>query len=100
MRDKPMLMSRLFFLAIAIPLSALGNPTPAADDDEEGISLRSLLREMVDRDRLARFPVGQRAYVGYRILVQNGFRSRNLSGGYQTYLHVTTQVDRLKAEDY
>ena len=29
--------------------------------------------------------VGQRAYVGYRILVQNGFKARNLSGGYQTY---------------
>ena len=29
--------------------------------------------------------VGQRAYVGYRILVQNGFKARNLSGGYATY---------------
>jgi rhodanese-related sulfurtransferase len=29
--------------------------------------------------------VGQRAYVGYRILTQNGFRARNLSGGYETY---------------
>ncbi|MBI4763694.1 MAG: FAD-dependent oxidoreductase [Deltaproteobacteria bacterium] len=29
--------------------------------------------------------VGQRAYVGYRIMTQNGFRARNLSGGYETY---------------
>ena len=29
--------------------------------------------------------VGERAYVGYRILVQNGFKSRNLSGGYKTF---------------
>ena len=28
---------------------------------------------------------GLRAYVGHRILVQNGFQSRNLSGGYITY---------------
>ncbi len=29
--------------------------------------------------------VGQRAYLGYRILTQNGFQARNLSGGYGTY---------------
>ena len=29
--------------------------------------------------------VGQRAYLGYRILTQNGFRTKNLSGGYETY---------------
>jgi NADPH-dependent 2,4-dienoyl-CoA reductase/sulfur reductase-like enzyme/rhodanese-related sulfurtransferase len=29
--------------------------------------------------------VGQRAYLGYRILTQNGFRAKNLSGGYETY---------------
>lgn len=30
--------------------------------------------------------LGMRAYLGHRILIQNGFRSRNLSGGYRTYL--------------
>jgi rhodanese-related sulfurtransferase len=30
--------------------------------------------------------VGLRAYLGHRVLVQNGFKSRNLSGGYRTYL--------------
>lgn len=29
--------------------------------------------------------VGQRAYLGYRILTQNGFRAWNLSGGFETY---------------
>lgn len=29
--------------------------------------------------------VGQRAYLGYRLLRQHGFRVRNLSGGYETY---------------
>lgn len=28
---------------------------------------------------------GMRSYVGYRILVQNGFDAKNLSGGYMTY---------------
>jgi rhodanese-related sulfurtransferase len=30
--------------------------------------------------------VGQRAYYASRLLLQNGFRVRNLSGGYQTFL--------------
>ncbi len=30
--------------------------------------------------------VGMRAYIGHRILVQNGFKSRNLSGGFRTFL--------------
>jgi rhodanese-related sulfurtransferase len=30
--------------------------------------------------------VGMRAYLGHRILLQHGFESKNLSGGYMTYL--------------
>ena len=30
--------------------------------------------------------VGMRGYLGHRILVQNGFQSKNLSGGYKTHL--------------
>ncbi len=30
--------------------------------------------------------VGLRGYIGHRILVQNGFKSKNLSGGYKTWL--------------
>ena len=29
--------------------------------------------------------IGQRAYYAYRILVQNGFKAKNLAGGYATW---------------
>jgi rhodanese-related sulfurtransferase len=29
--------------------------------------------------------IGLRGYLGYRILIQNGFNARNLSGGYKTW---------------
>jgi len=36
--------------------------------------------------------VGQRAYLGHRIFVQNGFKSKNLSGGYRTYLGAKEKI--------
>ena len=36
--------------------------------------------------------VGMRSYVGHRILVQNGFASRSLSGGYRTYLGAKEKI--------
>jgi rhodanese-related sulfurtransferase len=36
--------------------------------------------------------VGYRAYIGHRILVQHGFQSRNLSGGYRTYLGAKEKI--------
>lgn len=36
--------------------------------------------------------VGLRAYIGHRILVQNGFQSNNLSGGYRTYLGAKEKI--------
>jgi rhodanese-related sulfurtransferase len=54
------------------------------------IPLPELRRRLSELDKgktvIAFCAVGQRAYVGYRILVQRGFRSRNLSGGYRTFL--------------
>ena len=49
--------------------------------------LRDKLPEL-DRDKnyIPYCAVGLRAYIGHRILVQNGFKSRNLSGGFMTYL--------------
>jgi len=38
-----------------------------------------------DKEYLVYCQVGLRGYLAYRILTQHGFRSRNLSGGYQTY---------------
>ena len=36
--------------------------------------------------------VGQRAYIGHRILKQKGYRSKNLSGGYVTYSSVKGKI--------
>ncbi len=48
--------------------------------------LRDQLKKM-DKEKtyILYCAVGQRAYVGYRILTQNGFKARNLSGGFETY---------------
>ncbi len=54
------------------------------------IPLNDLRRKLPELDRKKKYipfcAAGQRAYIGHRILVQNGFNSRNLSGGYITYL--------------
>jgi NADPH-dependent 2,4-dienoyl-CoA reductase/sulfur reductase-like enzyme/rhodanese-related sulfurtransferase len=48
--------------------------------------LRSHLSEVPrDRDVWIICAAGQRAYFAQRLLLQNGYRARNLSGGYQTY---------------
>ncbi len=60
------------------------------------IPLPELRRRMPELDRSKTIipfcAVGQRAYVGHRILVQHGFRSRNLSGGYRTYLGAKEKI--------
>ena len=38
--------------------------------------------------------VGMRGYLAHRILVQNGFKSRNLSGGYRTFSGAKEQIMR------
>jgi NADPH-dependent 2,4-dienoyl-CoA reductase/sulfur reductase-like enzyme/rhodanese-related sulfurtransferase len=49
--------------------------------------LRSRLSELDKQNTYIPFcAVGFRGYLGHRILVQNGFRSRNLSGGFMTYI--------------
>jgi len=48
--------------------------------------LRSRLTELDTQKNYIPFcAVGFRGYLGHRILVQNGFKSRNLSGGFMTY---------------
>jgi NADPH-dependent 2,4-dienoyl-CoA reductase/sulfur reductase-like enzyme/rhodanese-related sulfurtransferase len=48
--------------------------------------LRGRLTELeTDKHYIPFCAAGLRAYLGHRILVQNGFQSRNLSGGYITY---------------
>ncbi len=52
--------------------------------------LRQRLGELApEREYLVFCQVGLRGYLACRILAQNGFRCRNLSGGYKTYLMAT-----------
>ena len=48
--------------------------------------LRNRLNELPkDKEILVTCQVGLRGHVAYRILVQNGFKTKNLTGGYRTY---------------
>ena len=38
--------------------------------------------------------VGMRGYLGHRILTQHGFKSRNLSGGYRTFVGAVEELMR------
>ena len=52
--------------------------------------LRERLNELDGSKKYIPFcAIGLRGYLGYRILIQNGFKAKNLSGGYKTY-KVTT----------
>ncbi|HEX3000713.1 MAG TPA: DsrE/DsrF/DrsH-like family protein, partial [Armatimonadota bacterium] len=46
-----------------------------------------------DKEILVYCQVGMRGYVACRLLEQNGFRCRNLSGGYRTYMMATGSED-------
>jgi NADPH-dependent 2,4-dienoyl-CoA reductase/sulfur reductase-like enzyme/rhodanese-related sulfurtransferase len=56
-------------------------------------SLRARLPEL-DREKTQVLfcAVGLRGYVAHRILAQKGFRSKNLSGGFRTYLSVKDKI--------
>ncbi|RPH83222.1 MAG: CoA-disulfide reductase, partial [Desulfobacteraceae bacterium] len=60
------------------------------------IPLSELRERLPDLDRGKRYipycAIGLRAYVGHRILLQNGFESRSLSGGYRTYLGAKEKI--------
>jgi len=57
--------------ALHIPLNELRQKLPELDKEKNYIPFCA---------------VGLRGYLGHRILVQNGIQSKNLSGGYKTYL--------------
>lgn len=55
--------------------------------------LRKRLSELDPQKRYIPFcAVGLRGYVAHRILVQKGFNSRNLSGGYKTFLGAREKI--------
>ena len=60
------------------------------------IPLNGLRRELSGFDRSKNYipfcAVGFRAYLAHRILVQNGFASRSLSGGYKTFLGAKEKI--------
>jgi NADPH-dependent 2,4-dienoyl-CoA reductase/sulfur reductase-like enzyme/rhodanese-related sulfurtransferase len=63
--------------ALHIPLNQLRAELPRLDKEKNYIPLCA---------------VGMRSYLGHRILVQNGFTSRSLSGGYKTYLGAREKI--------
>lgn len=60
------------------------------------IPLPELRDRMADLDKNKTYilycAVGMRGYLGYRILTQNGFTCKNLSGGYKTYLGAEEKI--------
>jgi rhodanese-related sulfurtransferase len=55
--------------------------------------LRKRLPELDPKKRYIPFcAVGLRGYIGHRILIQHGFDSRNLSGGYKTFLGAKEKI--------
>ena len=63
--------------ALHIPLNELRQKLPELDKEKNYIPFCAL---------------GLRAYIGHRILVQNGIQSKNLSGGYKTYLGAKEKI--------
>lgn len=47
-----------------------------------------------DKDYIAFCAVGMRGYLAHRILVQNGFKSKNLSGGFRTLVNAKEEIMR------
>ncbi len=66
-----------------IPLNKLRAALPGLDKDKQYIPYCA---------------VGMRGYLAHRILVQNGFKSRNLSGGYRTFVGAEEEIMRESPE--
>jgi NADPH-dependent 2,4-dienoyl-CoA reductase/sulfur reductase-like enzyme/rhodanese-related sulfurtransferase len=62
------------------------------------IPIDDLRRNLSELDKTKAYvlccAVGQRAYIGHRIMVQNGFQPRNFSGGYVTYASVKNKIKK------
>jgi len=60
------------------------------------IPLNKLREKLPELDKVKNYipfcAVGLRGYLGHRVLVQNGFQSKNLSGGYKTYLGAKEKI--------
>ncbi|MDQ1284815.1 MAG: hypothetical protein QG663_218, partial [Thermodesulfobacteriota bacterium] len=69
--------------SIHIPLDKLREELPNLERDKEYIPYCA---------------VGMRGYLAHRILIQNGFNSRNLSGGYRTFVGAREEIMRESPE--
>ena len=60
------------------------------------VPLNELRQKLPELDKGKRYipfcAIGLRGYLGHRVLVQNGFQSKNLSGGYKTYLGAKEKI--------
>ncbi|VGO22237.1 FAD-dependent oxidoreductase [Pontiella sulfatireligans] len=73
------------------PEEVEGGTVPGAKNIPLG-QLRGKLDELSkDREYLILCQVGLRGYLACRIMTQNGFKCRNLTGGYKTYSMTTAQ---------
>ncbi len=70
--------------------------------DSRHIPMNRLREELqgLDKDKqyIPYCAVGMRGYLAHRILVQNGFKSKNLSGGYRTFVGAEEEIMRESPE--
>ena len=84
---------KAFLLDVREPVELAVESAPGAINIPLG-QLRARLGELPrDREILVICRSGQRAYCATRILVQHGFRARNLSGGMLSRFHSLLLVD-------
>ena len=61
--------------------------------------LREELQNLdINKEYIPYCAVGMRGYLAHRILIQNGFNSRNLSGGYRTFVGAREEIMRESPE--
>lgn len=79
----------------ALDVRTLGEVTAGTIPGAKNIPLDELRERLGELSREKEYlvfcKVGQRGYLACRILTQNGFKCRNLTGGYTTYQRVTAQ---------
>jgi rhodanese-related sulfurtransferase len=82
--------------AMLVERSRSGRVSKRTRPDAINIPLNEIRRRIDelprDREVWLYCGVGQRAYYATRVLIQNGFRVKNLPGGFRTYRFVTRSL--------